>query len=181
MKIKKVKIKFCKYTPVYDVIGVPQTGCFIIRGKEKDYISHNCSHGKFNRSERDFYYIPEGNKIIIDSGSDSSHALGHQVFVGFCLVGDTPVNTDKGVYELKDLVGRDEINVYQLDADSGDVFTVKPKDFIRTKYVNDTIRVTLEDGTVIEGTPDHRVMLVDGTYKELQQLTEYDELMEISI
>lgn len=41
-------------------------------------------HGKFSRSERDFYYIPEGDKVVIDFGSDAAHALGMQVFVGFC-------------------------------------------------------------------------------------------------
>lgn len=41
-------------------------------------------HGKFSRSERDFYYIPEGDKVVIDFGSAAAHALGMQVFVGFC-------------------------------------------------------------------------------------------------
>lgn len=41
------------------------------------------SHGTFSKSERDFYYIPEGGKIVIDYGSDASHGLGQQVFVGF--------------------------------------------------------------------------------------------------
>lgn len=41
-------------------------------------------HGTFSRSDRDFYYIPEGGKIVVDYGSDAAHALGQQVFVGFC-------------------------------------------------------------------------------------------------
>lgn len=40
-------------------------------------------HGKFSASERNFYYIPEGNKVSIDYGSDAAHGLGKQVFVGF--------------------------------------------------------------------------------------------------
>ena len=43
-----------------------------------------CQHGTFSDSERDFYYIPNGGKIVIDYGSSASHALGQQVFVGFC-------------------------------------------------------------------------------------------------
>lgn len=42
-----------------------------------------CAHGTFSNSERDFYYIPEGDKISIDYGSDASHGLGQQVFVAF--------------------------------------------------------------------------------------------------
>ena len=41
------------------------------------------AHGTFSRSQRNFYYIPEGGKIVIDYGSDASHGLGQQVFVGF--------------------------------------------------------------------------------------------------
>lgn len=37
-------------------------------------------HGKFTKSDRNFYYVPEGGKIVIDYGSDAAHALGMQVF-----------------------------------------------------------------------------------------------------
>ena len=40
-------------------------------------------HGSFSQSERNFYYIPEGGKVVIDFGSDAAHGLGQQVFVGF--------------------------------------------------------------------------------------------------
>lgn len=41
------------------------------------------AHGTFSKSQRNFYYIPEGGKVVIDYGSDASHGLGQQVFVGF--------------------------------------------------------------------------------------------------
>lgn len=37
-------------------------------------------HGTLSKSERDFYYIPEGGKVVIDYGSEASHALGAQTF-----------------------------------------------------------------------------------------------------
>lgn len=40
-------------------------------------------HGTFSKSERNFYYIPQGNKVVIDFGSEASHGLGRQVYVGF--------------------------------------------------------------------------------------------------
>ena len=40
-------------------------------------------HGTLSKSERDFYYIPEGGKVVIDFGSDVAHSLGKQVYVGF--------------------------------------------------------------------------------------------------
>ena len=37
-------------------------------------------HGRFSRSERNFYYIPEGDKIDIIAGSDASMFLGMQIW-----------------------------------------------------------------------------------------------------
>lgn len=37
-------------------------------------------HGRFSRSDRNFYYIPEGDKIDIIAGSDAAHMLGLQVW-----------------------------------------------------------------------------------------------------
>lgn len=37
-------------------------------------------HGTFSRSDRNFYYIPEGGKIDIVAGSDSSNFLGLQIW-----------------------------------------------------------------------------------------------------
>ena len=41
--------------------------------------------------------------------------------------------------------------------------------------------IELEDGTVIKCTPNHRLRLKDGSYKEAQYLTENDELMDIQV
>lgn len=41
------------------------------------------NHGTFSKSERNYYYIPEDGKIVIDYGSEASHGLGKQVFCGF--------------------------------------------------------------------------------------------------
>jgi len=127
-------------------------------------------HGKFSRSENDFFYIPEGDKIVVDYGSSGQNALGKQVFVGFCLVGSTNVVTSDGVHTLEELYSSDNSNV--LVASSGGYR--KFDDVKLTKYVTDTVRITLDDGTVIEGTPEHRIMLSDGSYKMLRDLTDDD-------
>ena len=38
------------------------------------------THGTFSRSDRKFYYIPEGDKIDIIAGSDAAHLLGQQIW-----------------------------------------------------------------------------------------------------
>lgn len=40
-------------------------------------------HGTFSRSDRNFYYVPEGNGIEIIGVSDASQALGRQVWAAF--------------------------------------------------------------------------------------------------
>lgn len=133
-----------------------------------------CSHGTFSNSERNFYYIPEGDKITIDFGSDASHGLGKQVF---CLVGDTEIETADGLVKLKDVVDK-LISVLQYNYDTKETEYV-PTTVMQTGLVSDTIRITLEDGTVFEGTPEHRVMLTDGTYKKLADITESDDIQTI--
>ncbi|MBP5433590.1 Hint domain-containing protein [Ruminococcus sp.] len=56
------------------------------------------AHGTFSRSERDFFYIPEGGKIVIDYGSDASHGLGQQVF---CAIMDEVNFAQAGVRDVK--------------------------------------------------------------------------------
>lgn len=42
-----------------------------------------CNHGKFSKSERNFYYIPDGNKIDMEFGSEAAHSIGKQIFIAF--------------------------------------------------------------------------------------------------
>lgn len=126
--------------------------------------------GKMSKSEANPIYLPAGDKINILPCSDAAHALGMQVF---CLKGDTKILTVDGIKRIEDCA-RTLQYVFQYDGVS----------FIRTqarveltKYVCSTIRVELEDGTIFEGTPDHRVMLIDGNYKELVDLSSSDIML----
>lgn len=130
-----------------------------------------CEHGSFSASKKDFYYIPEGGQIEIAYGSEYNMALGKQVF---CLVGSTPIYTSQGIKPLDECEGKD-IRVLCLDKA---LILSESCTVVKTKQVTDTIRLTLEDGSIIEGTPDHLIMLNDGSYKALGELTEDDEIME---
>lgn len=130
-------------------------------------------HGKFSASERNFYYIPEGNKVSIDYGSDAAHGLGKQVY---CLVGDTQVVTDAGLKPLAELCGQSRVRIAQLDSDH---IIYVPAVAMLTDYVNETIRVTLEDGSIVEGTSDHRIMLADHTYAELGNIQRFNQVLTI--
>ena len=127
-------------------------------------------HGTFSKSDRNFYYIPEGGKISIDYGSDASHGLGKQVF---CVTGDTQMLTSDGPKSIASLENT-ITNLGQYESSGNIIY--KPGFVCKTKYVTETVKIELEDGSVFEGTPDHLVMLSDGTYKALCELENSDML-----
>lgn len=126
------------------------------------------AHGEIRGSDSNPYYVPDKH-IAIKAGSKASHGLGQQVF---CLVGSTKVITEQGVKTLEELDGT--VSSLLQWSGSGWQFVKAPVQL--TKFTQDTIRLTLEDGTVLEGTPEHQVMLADGSYKALGELTLEDEL-----
>lgn len=133
------------------------------------------AHGRFTNSATRPIYIPEGNQIELVAASDAAHILGMQLFA--CLVGTTQIVTSDGIFAIADLCGRC-VSVLQYDyINSGYSYTDAP--VVMTKYITDTIRITLDDGTIFEGTPDHRVMVADGTYKRLDELSEEDEVLSL--
>ena len=136
--------------------------------KDCEWFMH---HGSVSRSDRNFYYIPEGDKIDIVAGSDASNFLGMQLWA--CLHGDTQILTAEGLKTLSECSETVQ-TIFQYDG-----VNFIPTDALVqcTKYAFETIRVELEDGSIIEGTPDHRIMLADGTYKCLADLTSSDDLL----
>ena len=130
-------------------------------------------HGRFTNAKHPIF-IPEGDNIELVAASDSAHVLGMQLWA--CLVGDTKILTVDGEYTLSQLQDK-EVNLYQVT----DKWCVtKCTAFVKlTKYVSETIRLTFNDGSTLEGTPDHKLLLHSGAYKELQEITELDALYTV--
>lgn len=127
------------------------------------------------RGTTNLKYYPEKHIELI-TASSNNQIIGRALF---CLDGDTEIKTTKGDFKIKDLVDK-EINVLSIDNSgnlvTSDTCTVKP-----TIKTNEEYNIELEDGTVIKCTPNHRLMLKDGTYKEVQYLTEEDELANVRL
>lgn len=129
-------------------------------------------HGRISRSDRNFYYIPEGDKIDIVAGSDASNFLGMQIW---CLKGDTKLVTSEGIKNIADCEG-----TYQKIKQLINNEIIETEAFVeRTGYANELIRLELADHSIIEGTPDHMLMLSNGTYKCLKDIQEGDDLKEV--
>lgn len=125
------------------------------------------------RGEINVEWSPSKNIELI-AGSLSRHIIGRAVFS--CLDGNTVVSTSSGDYMIKDLVDKDiQVSTINSAADIqlSNICTAKPTVISEEEY-----EIELEDGTVIKCTPNHRFMLKDGSYKEAQYLTEYDELFD---
>lgn len=120
-------------------------------------------------------YMP-GKNIQLVVGSKEEHALGMDVF---CMTGDTVVATDAGDRKIEDLAGT-EFRVLQVDGD-GNTVVSDACTAIHTKDVTELIEIELEDGSTFRCTPEHRLMLIDGTYREARDITEYDELAEVAL
>ena len=134
-------------------------------------------HGTMNKSTSNPVYLPEGDKINILPVSDAAHALGMQVWG--CLVGSTKILTNEGHVRIDELSGsKDEITVIEYDPDSNSVFYAKG-DVELTQYVNYTIKVTVNDSATFEGTLDHKMMMADKSYKQLQDISIGDRLQSI--
>ena len=96
-----------------------------------------------------------------------------------CLRGDTLIsfadgstqNVEDIVFDKENYLGKD---IICCDSD-GNIKNTKLIDTMMTKKHANFIR--LENGKYVDVTPDHLMMLKDGTFKEAQYLTEEDELM----
>lgn len=131
-------------------------------------------HGKFTQSDTKPVFIPEGNQIEIVAASSGSMLLGKQLW---CLTGDTKILTSDGVVSIGDFAGTVK-TVYQY-TDGGLVSSDAL--IVRTKYASELIEVELEDDTVVRGTPEHMMLLSDGTYKSLDALASSDGLLTLTV
>ena len=99
----------------------------------------------------------------------------------FCFTGDTKVKLlDGRTLTMKEIAEEfaqgKELWVYASD-EKGDFKPGKVTAAWETHKVNELVRVTLDNGEVIECTPEHLFMLRDGRYEEAQNLTAGVSLM----
>jgi len=92
-----------------------------------------------------------------------------------CLSGDTLVRALDGWHKISDLVGKEFIT-YAYDSKSKRIVPAQARNCRKTKENTELWKLVHDQGEII-ATPDHPIMMRDGTFKELQHLKEYDELM----
>ena len=125
-------------------------------------------HGSFSSSESNPTYLPEGDLIEVTYGSDASHALGKATY---CVTGDTEILTSEGFIKISELADSYAC-IGQYDDDCNLFFSHAKVE--KTASTNEIYIVTLEDGSCIKGTYEHLIMLVDGSYRKLGELSDWD-------
>lgn len=106
--------------------------------------------------------------------------LGYEGDVG-CLRWNTKVKTLSGEsFSIPELISRREAGIKDYiysGTKGGKVMTAPIKNVWPTKQVNSLIRVTLDNGEIVETTDNHLFMLRDGSFKRADELTERQSLM----
>lgn len=75
-----------------------------------------------------------------------------------CLAGDTPVNTVEGLVPIRELVGR-SIGVFTYTPEEKRAKIVTVSDIRKTGERQKLVRVRFDDGSHLDCTPDHRLMV----------------------
>ena len=95
-----------------------------------------------------------------------------------CVTGSTKVWTVEGAKSFKDLADANEdVDVYCLDGD-GNVKVSKMFHPRITGYNIELVKITLDDGTVLNTTLNHRFLTADG-YTAAEDLLEGDQLITL--
>lgn len=100
---------------------------------------------------------------------------------GGCWTADTLIRlVDNRILTIKEVIEEHEqgkVNYVFGCTEDGTIKIEPILDGFLTKKDAQIVRLTLDNGKQIRCTPDHRIMLRDGSYKEAQYLTEDDSLM----
>lgn len=122
--------------------------------------------------------IPSGIHVKIPHGyaliymNKSGVASKKHLHVGACVTGNTEIKTNKGLFSAvtltKDFCENNDILVYTKNLQTNNIEQHKCDGFRQVK-TSKCIRVTFDDGSVIEGDEEHQI-LIDGKWIMLKDL-----------
>lgn len=141
--------------------------------KELQGILGDMANGKNKSSSK---YMP---KKLNDAQFDDRSKT--EVFL--CFTGDTEVlDCNNQRYKFTDLVKMDfnKNPIYTFSCDSSGV--LYPSKIVSCKQyqeVTETVKITLDNGETFECTPDHKMLMKNGEYKEAKNLVKEDSCMPI--
>jgi len=108
------------------------------------------------------------NQMILDEGTFYSH----------CLTGDTQIKTARGIFRIKDLVGRVE-DVFCYDEKNKRFTISKAKDIRMTSKKAEVLKLTTDYG-VIYATSEHKFLTYNRGWVMLKDLKPKDSLVALN-
>lgn len=121
-------------------------------------------------------YVRNELKKLRDDGKKVDHPVS-------CFVGDTKIKlVDGRDISINDLLLEQDYKqnwVYTFNEQAKKIEPKRIKNIWQTKITKKLVEVTLDNGETIICTPDHRFMLRDGSYEEIQNLTPGTSLMPL--
>lgn len=168
--INEVAEELCKANKISDVLGVVQskyvdTGFVDLNFKLKKLYIENVR--SIEKAEIDFEKLGGVSFIQGNNG---------------CFVGSTKVMTLDGSYETLENLYKSKatkIPVYSYDAEEGELEILYAESCQLTKYVDELVRITLDNGDSYECTLDHLWLTVNEGFKKAIDLKEGDALMPL--
>ena len=104
-----------------------------------------------------------------------------EVNIGACVTGDTMIETIDGKQSILEVIKRvnnhEDVYVYGYDRDKCRIAVSRVTDGGITRKNAEVWRVTLDNGEVIDATPDHMFLLRSGEYCSLKELKPNISLM----
>ena len=97
---------------------------------------------------------------------------------GGCISGDSLIATAEGNFPIKDLVGKTPF-VYTYDLSTSCV-TIKQVKWVKKTGTKEVYKLTTSKGLVFFATPDHRILLNTGIYRELKDLKYDQQIMTLN-
>ena len=119
---------------------------------------------------------PNTNLTVFNQSSNTS---GELIVYETCLTGDTKISLLDGTEQkLEDLINKEYFWVYSINED-GNIRPGKAHSVKKTKSNTNILKITLDNGESFKCTPDHKILLRDGTYTEAQYLVSGTSLMPL--
>lgn len=183
IKERKEKATIIKhYDRGYTVYNSPETryiesadGFFHLYFRKKDGLTLKWGAKLYD----DPPFCPFGNEIadieITKACRGIRDAKGERHPCRFCVPAGTSIKTPNGDVSIEDITKGDYVLGYDFERKSLQVQEVQEL-YVR-EYAGDLISVSLEDGTSLELTPNHPVMLSDGKQVPAGELKDIDEIV----
>jgi len=188
---KVISVESVGKKPVYDIVNAGDNHIFAIETKDGSKLyTHNCT---LKNAQGDVLQIVTADKNIQTILRSLFYDVLNIEFNlwfwirNMCIQEDTMIPLLDGTeIKIKDLAERkknnpeEDIWVYSVQEGTNKLVPGKVTWCDITRENTDIVRITLDDNTYVDTTPDHKFIMRDGTKKQAIDLKEGDSLMPYS-